>query len=79
MEAIFLYKLFIIYMSGKCLKILEKSGNFISDKMYKPWDANLFLDEYLRWESARPHHPYILQWMFNHMETARQKEYDCAI
>ena len=35
---LFLNKLFIIYMSGKCLKILEKSGNFIGDKMYEPWN-----------------------------------------
>ena len=42
-------------------------------------DAYLFLDEYPRWESGGPHCPYILQWMFAHMETAEQKEYDCRI
>ena len=42
-------------------------------------DAELFLDEYPRWESDRPHHPYILQWMFAHAETAVRKEYDCTV
>ena len=42
-------------------------------------NADLFLDEYPRWESGGPHYPYILQQMFAHIETAGQKEHDCAI
>ena len=42
-------------------------------------DTDLFLDEYLRWESGRPHHPYILQWMFAQAETIGLKKYDHMI
>ena len=41
-------------------------------------DANVFLDEYLRWEPHRLHHPFLLQWMFAHATATRQKEHDCA-
>ena len=42
-------------------------------------DANLFLDEYLRWEAGRLHHPYVVQCMFAHTEAAGWKEHDCTI
>ena len=42
-------------------------------------DANVFLDEYLRWEPHGFHHPFLLQRMFAHAEATGQKEHDCAI
>ena len=48
-------------------------------KVERHLDADLFLDEYLRWESGRPHHPYILQQMFAHAETTGQRQHDCSI
>ena len=50
-------------------KLAWEMGIFVREAE-RHLDANLFLDEYMRWESGGPHHPYILQWMFAHMETA---------
>ena len=42
-------------------------------------DANLFLDEIPRWEPSGPHHPYLYQRMFTHVEPAGWKEYNCWV
>ena len=42
-------------------------------------DANVFLDEYLRWEPDELHCLFLLQWMFTHAEATGQKKHDCAI
>ena len=42
-------------------------------------EADVFLDEYLRWEPGGLHHPFLLQQMFTHMEATRWKEWDHAI
>ena len=36
-------------------------------------EADVFLDKYLRWEPGGLHHPFLLQWMFAHVEATRQK------
>ena len=42
-------------------------------------DADLFLDEYPRWEAGDPQCPYHLQAMFVYAKAARWKEYEQAI
>ena len=42
-------------------------------------DANVFLDECLRWAPLRTHHPFIMHEMFAHVEVTGQREHDWAI
>ena len=42
-------------------------------------EADVFLDEYLRWEPGRLHHLFLLQWIYTHAQATRQKECDHAI
>ena len=53
-------------------KRLAREIDVLVREVERHLDAYPFLDEYPQW----PHHPYILQRMFNQAENAGQKEYD---
>ena len=59
-------------------KLAQEVGISVREVERHP-EADVFLDKFLSWEPGRIHHPFLLWWMFTHMEATRQKEDDHAI
>ena len=59
-------------------KLAQEVGSSVRE-VERHLEADVFLDEYPRWEPGRLHYPFLLQWMFAHAKATGQKEQDHAI